>query len=182
MARQPDPAVEELDRRIVALRDKGLSYRDIAEQLGVPISRCRLAARRDHYRKYLREYLKEYRRRHPEFYERLKRMVTERCRLRLRTDPEFRSKRNRYAREYRSTIFGDKELENPSDILNAFRHIGEVLSTRTMVKRLGNPTYHHFYSRLKAAVRQGLVERVSWGLYKARALGKEADSQPISMS
>ncbi|MGC8849965.1 MAG: sigma factor-like helix-turn-helix DNA-binding protein, partial [Candidatus Bathyarchaeia archaeon] len=108
MARQPDPAVEELDRRIVALRDKGLSYKEIAEQLGIPVSRCRLAARRDHYRKYLREYLKEYRRRHPEFYERLKRMVTERCRLRLRTDPEFRSKRNRYAREYRSTIFGDK--------------------------------------------------------------------------
>ncbi|MGC8849962.1 MAG: hypothetical protein ACP5QI_05765, partial [Candidatus Bathyarchaeia archaeon] len=79
-------------------------------------------------------------------------------------------------------IFGDKELENPTDILKAFKHIGEVLSTRAMVKRLGNPTYHHFYSRLKAAVKQGLVERVSWGLYKAKALKREANSRPIPVS
>lgn len=177
MARQPDPAVEELDRRIVSLREEGLSYKEIAEQLGIPISRCRLAARRDHYRKYLREYLKEYRRKHPEFYERLKKMVTERCRVRLRTDPEFRRKRNRYAREYRSSIFGDKELQSPSDILEAFKHPGEILSTRAIVKRLGKPTYHHFYSRLKAAVKQGLIERVSWGLYKAKTIKQPINAQ-----
>ncbi len=168
MARSPDPQVEELDRKIVSLRKKGLTYKDIADRLNIPVSRCRLAGRRNHYREYLRKYLKRYRTTHPEFYERLKKAVTERCRVRLRTDPEFRLRRNRYARNYRSLIFGDKEIENPSEILEAFEKPGEVLSTRKLVQRLGKPTYHHFYSRLKTAIKQGLIERKSWGTYKVK--------------
>ncbi len=173
MARRPDPSVEKLDRQIVSLRKEGMTYKDIAERLGIPVSRCRLASRRNHYREYLRKYLKKYRMTHPEFYERLKQTVTERCRVRLRTDPEFRIRRNKYARKYRLTIFGRKKIHSPPEILNAFKHPGEVLSTRTLVERLGKPTYHHFYSRLKAAIKQGLIERVSWGSYRSKLLNEQ---------
>jgi hypothetical protein len=168
MARRPDPLVEELDKKIISLREKGLTYKDISDRLNIPVSRCRLASRREHYREYLRKYLKKYRTTHPEFYERLKRAVTERCRVRLRTDPEFRFKRNKYAKDYRNSIFGEKEMKNSKELLQAFENPEEVLSTQTLVKRLGKPTYHHFYSRLKTAIKEGLIERVSWGSYRVK--------------
>ena len=171
MARLPDPKVEKLDNQIVLLKKEGMTYKDIAEKLKIPVSRCRLAGRRKNYREYLRKYLKRYRSTHPEFYDHLKQEVKKRCRIRLRTDPEFRLKRNRYAKKYRNSIFGQKRLRT-SDIIKAFSKPGEILSTRILVERLGKPTYHHFYSRIKAATKLGLIERVSWGTYKKTSIKK----------
>ncbi len=165
MARHLDSRVKELDNQILSLKNEGLTYKVIATQLNLTDSRCRLAGRRTSVRIYLRNYLRKYRATHPDFYERLKRKVKENYRKRMRTDLHFRLKKNKQSNIYRTSMFGKKKIQVYSDILKAFKHQDEIVSTKILVERLGKPSYYHFYSKLKTAIKKGVIKRFSWGRY-----------------
>jgi hypothetical protein len=165
MTRHLDPRVKELDDRILSLKNEGLTYKEISTKLNLTNSRCRLAGKRTRRRKYLRNYLRKYRDNHPDFYKRLKRKVKENYNRRIRSDHQFRIKRNNQAKMYRTLLFGKKRLKSFSDFPKVFRDSNEIVSTKTLVERLGKPSYYYFYSRLKVAITKRIIERKAWGRY-----------------
>ncbi len=166
MTRNPDPTVQVLDKQILLLRKEGLTCKEIATKLNLTESRCRLAGIRPRRREYLRNYLRKYRKVNPDYYKQLKRKVKENYHRRIRSDHQFRLVRNNKSKIYRKILFGTRKLHTATDIRKVFRDSREIISTKTLVERLGKPTYYHFYSQLQAAIKKGSIERIAWGRYR----------------